>query len=114
MQAVTTGAYRAVEYIKKNIKLTGDKASVESSIEVVKIPVERIKVFLETGGKIKKLLESKCSVHLHIEPGEGDIEISGNPTNIFFAGDMIRAIGRGFTPEIALRLLNQDHWIFYK
>ena len=79
------------------------------SIEVVKIPVERIKVFLETGGKIKKLLESKCSVHLHIKPGEDDIEISGNPTNIFFAGDVIRAIGRGFTPEIALRLLNQDY-----
>ncbi len=38
MQAVTTGAYRAVEYIKKNIKLDGvTKASVESSKEVVKI-----------------------------------------------------------------------------
>ncbi len=37
MQAVTTGAFRAVEYIKKNIKLDGEKASVESSKEVVKI-----------------------------------------------------------------------------
>lgn len=38
MQAVTTGAYRAVEYIKKNIRLDGvTKASVESSKEVVKI-----------------------------------------------------------------------------
>ncbi|MEQ1877885.1 MAG: sodium-translocating pyrophosphatase [Bdellovibrionia bacterium] len=39
MQAVTTGAYRAVEYIKKNIKLDGSQksASVESSKEVVKI-----------------------------------------------------------------------------
>ncbi|MFH0813856.1 MAG: sodium/proton-translocating pyrophosphatase, partial [Pseudomonadota bacterium] len=40
MQAVTTGAYRAVQYIKKNIKLD-DKAtlsaSTESSKEVVKI-----------------------------------------------------------------------------
>ncbi|MBN8544749.1 MAG: sodium-translocating pyrophosphatase [Ignavibacteria bacterium] len=39
-QAVTTGAYRAVEYIKKNIKL-GDSAeksaSIETSKEVVKI-----------------------------------------------------------------------------
>jgi K(+)-stimulated pyrophosphate-energized sodium pump len=38
MQAVTTGAYRAVEYIKKNIRLdTQEAASVEKSKEVVKI-----------------------------------------------------------------------------
>jgi K(+)-stimulated pyrophosphate-energized sodium pump len=40
MQAVTTGAYRAVEYIKQNIKLddTAEKsASIEKSKEVVKI-----------------------------------------------------------------------------
>ena len=38
MQAVTTGAYRAVEYIKKNIKLEGvTKASVTDSKAVVEI-----------------------------------------------------------------------------
>ena len=38
MQAVTTGAYRAVEFIKKNIKLEGvTKASVEDSKKVVEI-----------------------------------------------------------------------------
>ena len=40
IQAVTTGAYRAVEYIKKNINLDPNaekKASIEKSKEVVKI-----------------------------------------------------------------------------
>jgi K(+)-stimulated pyrophosphate-energized sodium pump len=38
MQAVATGAYRAVEFIKKNIKLEGvEKASVEDSTKVVEI-----------------------------------------------------------------------------
>ncbi len=40
MQAVTTGAYRAVEYIKKHINLDPNapkKADIKSSIEVVKI-----------------------------------------------------------------------------
>jgi K(+)-stimulated pyrophosphate-energized sodium pump len=38
IQAVTTGAYRAVEFIKANIKLEGvDKASVEDSKKVVEI-----------------------------------------------------------------------------
>jgi K(+)-stimulated pyrophosphate-energized sodium pump len=42
-QAVSTGAYRAVEYIKKNIKLSDDpmaKASVKDSNEVVRICTE--------------------------------------------------------------------------
>jgi K(+)-stimulated pyrophosphate-energized sodium pump len=38
MQAVSTGAYRAVEFIKKNIKLEGvEKASVKDSKAVVEI-----------------------------------------------------------------------------
>jgi K(+)-stimulated pyrophosphate-energized sodium pump len=46
IQAVTTGAYRAVDYIKKNIKLDNStKASVESSNEVVRICTK----FAQTG-----------------------------------------------------------------
>jgi K(+)-stimulated pyrophosphate-energized sodium pump len=38
MQAVTTGAYRAVEYIKRNIRLdSAEKASTKDSVEVVRI-----------------------------------------------------------------------------
>ena len=37
IQAVTTGAYRAVEFIKKNMKLDKDVADKEDSITVVKI-----------------------------------------------------------------------------
>ena len=37
MQAVTTGAYRAVEFIKKNLNLNKDTADIEDSKKVVKI-----------------------------------------------------------------------------
>ncbi len=37
IQAVTTGAYRAVEFIKKNINLDKKKADIEDSVAVVKI-----------------------------------------------------------------------------
>jgi len=41
MQAVTTGAFRAVEFIKANIKLAGsEKASIEDSKKVVQICTE--------------------------------------------------------------------------
>jgi K(+)-stimulated pyrophosphate-energized sodium pump len=36
-QAVVTGAYRAVEFIKRNMKLDGEKASIEDSKKVVEI-----------------------------------------------------------------------------
>lgn len=37
MQAVTTGAYQAVEYIKKNMKLDNSEANIEDSKTVVRI-----------------------------------------------------------------------------
>src|SRR5258708_27269753 len=37
MQAVTTGAYRAVEFIKKNMRLDKKEADIENSRTVVKI-----------------------------------------------------------------------------
>jgi K(+)-stimulated pyrophosphate-energized sodium pump len=40
MQAVTTGAYRAVEYIKKNMDLTKKEADIEDSKTVVRICTE--------------------------------------------------------------------------
>lgn len=40
MQAVTTGAYRAVEYIKKNMKLDKKEADIEDSKTVVRICTE--------------------------------------------------------------------------
>lgn len=40
MQAVTTGAYRAVEYIKKNMDLTKKEADIEDSRTVVRICTE--------------------------------------------------------------------------
>ncbi len=40
MQAVTTGAYRAVEYIKKNMDLTKKSADIEDSKTVVRICTE--------------------------------------------------------------------------
>ena len=40
MQAVTTGAYRAVEYIKKNMRLDKQEADIEDSKTVVRICTE--------------------------------------------------------------------------
>ncbi len=79
------------------------------SSELVKIPSERVKIILGNGGEVKKEIETNCKVTLHIEAAEGDVEISGEPTEVFFAKDVVKAIGRGFLPKEAFKLLNQDY-----
>ena len=55
MQAVSTGAYRAVEFIKKNIRLEGvEKASVEDSKKVVAICTQ----YAQRGGECQTQLKS--------------------------------------------------------
>lgn len=79
--------------------------------EVVKIPLERIKIFVGKDGTTKKKLEKKCKVEF-IADSDGEIDIVGDPADIFFARDIVKAIGRGFSPEEALRLLENDYGFY--
>lgn len=79
--------------------------------EIVKIPAERVKVLMGENGTTKKRIEGKCNVELDIDP-EGEIEIIGDPADVFFARDIIKAIGRGFTAESALRLMGHDYGLY--
>jgi len=79
--------------------------------EIVKIPAERIKAVRGENDSIKKLIERKCSVTLTIDE-EGDVEIGGDPTEVFFAKDIVKAIGRGFEPRDAMRLGGHDYNLY--
>jgi len=78
----------------------------------VRVPSERIGVLIGPGGSIKKKLEAACKVCLNIDSETGEVEITAekidDPTVVFKIQNMISAIGRGFSPEKALRLLNDD------
>ncbi len=79
--------------------------------EFVKIPLERIKVLVGKDGTTKKKLEKKCKVEFIVD-SDGDVQLVGDPADIFFARDIVKAIGRGFTPEEALRLLEHDYGLY--
>lgn len=79
--------------------------------ELVKIPTERVKILIGENGSAKKKIETKCNVELIIDP-EGEVEIVGDPADVFFVKDIIKAIGRGFGPETALRLLGTDFGLY--
>ena len=75
----------------------------------LKIPKERIAVLIGQGGQIKNDLEDQTKIQIHVDSQEGDVVLKGTDSvNLYLLKDVIKAIGRGFNPEIALRLLKQD------
>jgi ribosomal RNA assembly protein len=75
----------------------------------LKIPRIRVGVLIGKKGSIKKLIEQKTKTKIKISK-EGEVIISGEESlNIFITTTIIKAIGRGFNPDIALMLLNEDY-----
>lgn len=78
----------------------------------VKIPKDRIAVLIGKDGGVKEDIEHFCECELHIDSKEGDIQITGEDGLLLYtAQQIVKAIARGFNPDIALRLLKQD-WLF--
>jgi len=76
------------------------------ALEIVRIPEERKPVLIGKEGKTKALIERKAGVSLRVNE---DVEIEGPPEKVFTAKEIVRAIGRGFSPKDALELLNEGY-----
>ncbi|MFP4117580.1 MAG: KH domain-containing protein [Candidatus Woesearchaeota archaeon] len=75
----------------------------------LKIPRERIAVLIGSEGEMKKRLEENLVVKIDVNSEEGDVFISGNDAlKLFNAQEIVKAIGRGFNPEVALKLRKTD------
>ncbi len=77
------------------------------------IPRERVGVLVGPKGSVKSKVESSLGVSLTIDSETGIVDIalrknSPDPTNALRAKDVITAIGRGFSPDRAFSLLNED------
>ncbi len=80
-------------------------------MEIIRIPAERVSTLVGKGGKIKDELEKKARVTLNISP-EGEVFIEGEMTDVYFAKDIVKAIGRGFEPKHALKLLKEGYCFY--
>jgi ribosomal RNA assembly protein len=79
----------------------------------LKIPKERVGVLIGPEGKTKKHVEEKLKVELQIDSEAGDViitmaENADDPSTLFKAKDLVTAIGRGFSPEHAFRLVRDE------
>jgi ribosomal RNA assembly protein len=80
---------------------------------LIKVAKERVGVIIGPDGVTKKNIEEKLSVELEIDSDSGDITITMNegatdPSLLFKAKDVVTALGRGFSPEHAFRLLRDE------
>lgn len=75
-------------------------------IEIIKIPEKRKGVLIGKNGSVKRELEEKTKTSLIIDE---EIEIEGEPLNVLKANEIVKAIGRGFSPESAFKLLDDEY-----
>ncbi|MGQ9460046.1 MAG: KH domain-containing protein [Candidatus Bathyarchaeaceae archaeon] len=79
----------------------------------VKVPRDRIGALIGPEGRVKASIEKRLSVELRIDSQSGDVEIimmptAQDPTVLFRAKEVVTAIGRGFSPDHAFRLVEDD------
>jgi ribosomal RNA assembly protein len=80
----------------------------------IKIPQERIGVLIGPEGRDKERIEKIFKVELGIESRTGNVEIildqdQKDVSVIFTVSNIIKAIGRGFSPNKAMSLKNEDY-----
>ncbi len=76
----------------------------------LKIPKERIGVLVGKKGEVKKCIESATKTRIEVDSEEGDVIIFGDePVVLYTTCEIVKAIGRGFNPELAQLLLKQDY-----
>lgn len=79
----------------------------------VRIPKERVGVLIGPGGEAKKQIEKALKVELQVESDTGGVTITltenaEDPSTLFRAKEVVTAIGRGFSPENAFRLIRDE------
>lgn len=96
--------------INKNKSIFGVIEQMAEYINEIKIPMERIAVLIGKDGESKDMIEKITNTHLEIDSKEGDVIISGDdPITMFNCVEIVKAIGRGVNPEVAMRLKKLDY-----
>ncbi len=74
-------------------------------IKTIKIPHERLPVLIGKNGVIKRQIEKQTKTKILIEE---EVIIEGDSLNVLTAENIVKAIGRGFSPVKAKILLKEE------
>lgn len=82
---------------------------MKTMIQEVKVTGNRIGVLIGKGGDTKRALEEKTKTALSIDSKEGIVRVEGDDAPLVLrAMEVIQAINRGFSPERAFVLLDDE------
>jgi ribosomal RNA assembly protein len=70
------------------------------------IPEERLAVVIGSKGSTKRNIEKNTNTKITIQE---DVQIEGEALEVLAASNVISAIGRGFSPKIAMSLLEEEN-----
>ena len=78
-------------------------------MQEMKISGKRLGVLIGKGGLVKKELEKRTGTEIEIDSNEGLVHLEGeDPVPFLRAVEVIQAINRGFSPEKAFLLLDDE------
>jgi ribosomal RNA assembly protein len=79
-----------------------------------RIPEDRVGVLIGPGGKTRREIAERTGAEVIIDAEEGEVRITSadtDPMRALQARDIVLAIGRGFSPQRAERLLKEDTFL---
>ncbi len=84
--------------------------------DYLKIPQNRVGALIGTNGDVKKSIEEITETVLDIDSEDGTVYISPSenmedPLGVWNANHIVKAVARGFNPEVALKLVHDDIYL---
>ena len=84
--------------------------------DYLKIPQNRVGALIGTNGDVKKSIEKLTGTILDIDSDDGTVYISPredmeDPLGVWNANHIVKAIARGFNPEVAMKLIRDDIYL---
>ncbi len=77
--------------------------------EFILIPKSRIAVLIGTKGADRRKIEKKAKVKIKVSSKTGNVQItSENPLDAWVAKEVVEAVGRGFPPIDAIKIINDE------
>ncbi|MBI2579472.1 MAG: RNA-processing protein [Candidatus Aenigmarchaeota archaeon] len=75
-------------------------------IRKIKIPEERIPVLIGRNGSTKREIQKSTNTAISVED---EISIDGESVDVMAAENIVKAIGRGFPPDVAMILCKEEN-----
>ena len=79
----------------------------------VRIPKDRLGAFIGPDGRVKEHIEKQLGIEIRVDSETGDVTLTLSPTAedpsvLFRAKEVVTAIGRGFAPDRAFKLIRDN------